>query len=319
MTPTTDAIAAARRALALHVRRTPQVASDVLADVCGVPVELKLELLQRSGSFKARGAFNRMLALTGPERARGVIAVSAGNHAAALALAGRDLGVDVLVLMPRAASSAKVSATRTYGATVDLESATSSDAFERMRAISGDTGRVVVHPFDDPLVIAGAGTVGLEIAEDAPGADLVVVPVGGGGLVAGIALALEQTAPEARIVGVQSRATGTLPASLAAGAPRTVEMQPTIADALTPPAVGELTLAICRRRGVEAVLLDEDELAAGFRRLYAAGKIAAEVAGAAPVAAILAGRIYLTGVRRIVCVVSGGNVAPDVAARLLST
>ncbi len=310
--PSYEDIVAARAAIAPHVVRTPLVPCEALG------VDLKLELFQRSGSFKVRGAFNRVLSLSPAERDRGVIAVSAGNHAAALALAGREVGADVLVLMPAAASAAKVELTRGYGGRVDLESADAAEAFARMAAISEATGRVVVHPYDDPIVVAGAGTVGLEIADDAPDADLVVVAVSGGGLISGILIALATALPNARVVGVQPRACGTLPASIAAGVPTRITSSPTSADALTAPVVGAIATDVAGRLVDQVVLLEEDEIAEGFRSLYARGKVASEVGGAVAVAAVLAGRVNVAGARRIVCVVSGGNVAPDVAAGLLA-
>ena len=248
-----------------------------------------------------------------------MITVSAGNHAAAVARAGAAVGTDVLVLMARAASPPKVAATRGYGATVDLESADAKEAFARMEAIAAETGRVVVHPFNDPVVIAGAGTVGLEIAADLPDVDLVVVAVGGGGLIAGISTALRGLAPKARLIGVQPVATATLAASLAAGRPETTAMQPTIADALTAPATGAVPLEILRDRLDDVVALDEDELAAGFRLAYARGRVACEVAGSAPIGALAAGRVDTAGLRNVVCVVSGGNIDPALAARLLTS
>src|SRR5512144_2942223 len=171
--PTLYDVQAAAKVIAGHVHRTPTLTSATLAERCGAPMWLKAELFQRIGAFKPRGAFNRLRALTPEERERGTITISAGNHAQALALAARDEGVDALVLMPADASPAKVAATRGYGATVDLESADSMEALERMRAIAAETGRVIVHPYDDPLIVAGQGTVGLEIVEDAPDADTV--------------------------------------------------------------------------------------------------------------------------------------------------
>jgi threonine dehydratase len=312
-------VQAAAAAIGDGIVRTPLLRAEALDDVAGAPVWLKAELLQHTGSFKLRGALNRIRSLSDAERARGVITVSAGNHAAAVARAGAAVGTDVLVLMARAASPPKVAATRGYGATVDLESADAREAFSRMEAIAEETGRVVVHPFNDPVVIAGAGTVGLEIAADLPDVDLVLVAVGGGGLIAGISTALRGLAPSARLIGVQPVATATLAASLAAGRPETTAMQPTIADALTAPATGTVPLEILRDRLADVVALDEDELAAGFRLAYARGRLACEVAGSAPIGALAAGRVDTAGLRNVVCVVSGGNIDPALAARLLAS
>ncbi len=316
--PTLGDVQVAAATIAAGVVRTPLVRAEALDEVAGAPVWLKAELLQHTGSFKLRGALNRMQSLIAADRAAGVITVSAGNHAAAVARAGALTGTDVLVLMPRAASATKVAATRGYGATVDLASADATEAFARMTELVAETGRTVVHPFDDPVVIAGAGTVGLEIADDLPEVDLIVSPVGGGGLLSGIATALGGLAPAARLVAVQPQATGTLPASLAAGRPERIAPEPTIADALTPPSVGVLPLAILRDRLDGVVLLDEEQLAAGFRLAYARGRLAAEPGGAAAIGALAAGLVDTAGARNVVCVISGGNVDPALAARLLA-
>jgi threonine dehydratase len=316
--PTLGDVQVAAATIAAGVARTPLVRAEALDEIAGAPVWLKAELFQHTGSFKLRGALNRMQALSAAERAAGVVTVSAGNHAAAVARAGALTGTDVLVLMPRAASATKVAATRGYGATVDLASADATEAFARMQAVMAETGRIVIHPFDDPAVIAGAGTVGLEIADDLPDVDLVVCPVGGGGLLSGIATALAGLAPDARLVAVQPQATGTLVASLEAGAPTRIAPQPTIADALTPPAVGGLPLAILRDRLAGVVVLDEDQLAAGFRLAYARGRLAPEPGGSAAIGALAAGLVDTAGARNVVCVVSGGNVDPALAAALLA-
>jgi threonine dehydratase len=316
--PTLGDVQVAAATIAAGVTRTPLVRAEALDEIAGAPVWLKAELLQHTGSFKLRGALNRMQALSAAERAAGVVTVSAGNHAAAVARAGALTGTDVLVLMPRAASATKVAATRGYGATVDLASADATEAFARMQAVMAETGRIVIHPFDDPAVIAGAGTVGLEIADDLPDVDLVVCPVGGGGLLSGIATALAGLAPDARLVAVQPQATGTLVASLEAGAPTRIAPQPTMADALTPPAVGGLPLAILRDRLAGVVVLDEDQLAAGFRLAYARGRLAPEPGGSAAIGALAAGLVDTAGARNVVCVVSGGNVDPALAAALLA-
>ena len=317
--PTLGDVQVAAATIAAGVVRTPLVRAEALDEIAGAAVWLKAELLQHTGSFKLRGALNRMQALTAAERAAGVITVSAGNHAAAVARAGALTGTDVLVLMPRAASATKVAATRSYGATVDQTPADATAAFARMTELVGETGRVVIHPFDDPAVIAGAGTVGLEIAEDLPEVDLVVCPVGGGGLLSGIATALAGLAPDARLVAVQPAATGTLVASLEAGAPTRIDPRPTIADALTPPSVGALPLAILRDRLGGIAVLDEDQLADGFRLAYARARLAAEPGGSAALAALAAGLAETAGARNVVCVVSGGNVDPGLTATLLTS
>jgi threonine dehydratase len=290
------------------VHRTPTFTSTSL----GPGQHLKGELFQRTGSFKARGALNRVRALSRDERARGVISVSAGNHAQALAWAAAAEGVDALVVMWQGASTAKIDATRAYGAAVDLEASGPGAAFERLRVLEEQTGRVFVHPFDDPVVIARAGTVGLEILEDVPGVDTVVVACGGGGLVSGIAAACVPAG--VRVVAVEPERSNALALGLAAGEP--VPLTPeTIADALTAPFTGRLPLEICGALGVEVVLVTEDEIREGFRFLYSRAKLAAEPGGAAAAAAVLAGKI---DGGTVVSVVSGGNVGADIASAILA-
>jgi threonine dehydratase len=316
--PTLADVQAAAKVIAGRVHRTPMLTSATLAERCGVPVWLKAELFQRTGSFKPRGAFNRVHALTPEERGRGTIAISAGNHAQALALAARDEGVDALVLMPADASPAKVAATRGYGATVDLESADSMEALERMRAIAAETGRVIVHPYDDALVIAGQGTVGLEIAEDAPSADTVVVPIGGGGLIAGIATAVMELRPDARVIGVEPELSAAMRAAIDTREPVPAVPGPTIADALRSPVAGTIALDVCFRHVDGVALVSDDEIREGMRFLYERAKLACEPGAAVGVAALLAGRLDLRGSQGVAFVISGGNVAPKLAAEILA-
>lgn len=291
----------ARAVLAGRVHRTPTFSSAALG------AHLKAELFQKTGSFKARGALNRIAALTDEERRRGVVTWSAGNHAQAVAWAAAQYGVDCLVCMWERANPVKVEATRGYGATVDLSSPDPTIAYERARA----TDRVFIHPHDDPWVIAGHGTVALEILEDVPEVETVVVGVGGGGLVSGIVTAL---AGRARIVAVEPEQSQAFRAGLEAGHSVRVESS-TIADGLAPPFAGELALQICRG-AVDSVLVSEAEIADGMRFLYARAKLACEPAGAAAAAAVLAGRVDLAG--PTVVVVSGGNSVPQQAAAILA-
>ena len=290
-----------------RVRRTPILSSRTL----GPDVFLKAELLQRTGSFKPRGVLTKLASLNEDEKARGVIGISAGNHAQAVAWAAAEEGLDALVVMWRGASEAKIAATRGYGAAVDLEAGGPGEAFERLAELLEATGRTLVHPFDDPLTIAGQGTVGLEILEDVDGVDTIVVPIGGGGLISGIATA---AAGSARVIGVEPELSTAMSSALAAGEP--VDVTPTsIADGLNAPHAGRAALAIVQELVEEIVLVTEDELEAGFRFLYERAKLACEPAGAAAVAAVLAGK---TGGGRTVCIVSGGNVAAGTAAGILA-
>jgi len=304
-------VLAARETIAGRVHRTPTLTSALLERELGVPVYLKAELFQRTGSFKPRGVLNKLASLSADEKARGVIGISAGNHAQALAYGATLEGVDALIVMWHGVSEQKLEATRNYGATVDLQASDSGQAFERLHELLAETGRTLVHPFDDPLVIAGQGTVGLEVAEEVPEADVVVVPVGGGGLVSGIVSAVDT-----RVVAVEPETSTALHQALAAGEPVTVSPE-SIADGLNAPFAGENVVAICRGR-VESVLVSEGEIEAGFRFLYGRAKLACEPAGAAGVAALLAGKVPLEGAKAAAVVVSGGNVAGETAAAILA-
>lgn len=278
----------------------------------GPQVRLKAELFQRTGSFKPRGVLTKLASLSAAERAHGVIGISAGNHAQALAYCAALEGVDCLVVMWTGASEQKIAAARGYGAQVDLQAHDPAEAFRRLAELLEETGRTLVHPFDDPLVIAGQGTVGLEIVEDAPETAVIVVPVGGGGLVSGIALAAEGR----RVVGVEPELSTALHDGLAAG--RSVPVEPrSIADGLSAPFAGEHAIEVCARLGVESVLVSEDEIVAGMQFLYTRAKLACEPAAAVGVAAALAGKVAVDG-EAVTVVVSGGNVAPETAAAILS-
>jgi threonine dehydratase len=298
----------AREAIAGRLHRTPVFTSASL----GPRVHLKAELFQRTGSFKPRGVLNKLASLSDRERRAGVIGISAGNHAQAVAYCSALEGVDSLVVMWEGASALKIEATKGYGAAVDLRAGGPGEAFDRLAALLEETGRTLVHPFDDPLVIAGQGTVGLEILEDVPDTAVLVVPCGGGGLVSGIAVAAEGR----RVIAVEPELSPALHDGLAAG--RSVPVEPqSIADGLSAPFVGENSLAICRELGVESVLVTEDEIADGMRFLYTRAKLACEPAAAVGVAAVRAGKIA-SGDEPITVVVSGGNVAPETAAAILS-
>jgi threonine dehydratase len=302
-----DDVERAAGVIAGRLHRTPILSCRTL----GPDVFLKAELLQRTGSFKPRGVLTKLASLTRAERQRGVIGISAGNHAQALAWGSREEGIDCLVVMWQGADAAKLAATIGYGAEVDLEASNPADAFERLTTLRAETGRTFVHPFDDALVLAGQGTVGLEVHEDVRGVETIVVPCGGGGLVSGIAAAV---APSVRVVAVEPEGSRALAEGLAAGHPVPVEPH-SIADGLNAPFTGDLPIAVCGALGVRSVLVTEEEIAEGFRFLYERAKLACEPAGAAAVAAVLAGKVE-SG--RTVCVVSGGNVAARKAAGILA-
>jgi threonine dehydratase len=304
-----DDVRAARETIGDDLHRTPVFSSRTL----GPNVFLKAELFQRTGSFKPRGVLNKLRSLSDDERARGVIGVSAGNHAQALAYGAAVEGLDALLVMWRTASPAKVEATRGYGAEVDLVAEGPETVFDRLHELIEETGRTLVHPFDDPLVAAGQGTVGLEIAEDVPGVDTVVVPVGGGGLISGIAAAL----PDTRVIGVEPVGSNALTAGLAQNEPVPVSPQ-SIADGLNAPFAGGLAIELAREHGVQMVLVEEEEIEDAFRFLYERAKLACEPAAAAAVAAIRSGRIPLEEGETTVAVVSGGNVSGETAAAILA-
>ncbi len=300
-----DDVLRARSVIAGRVHRTPVFSCRTLGD----GVLLKAELFQKTGSFKPRGVLNKLASLTAEQKRRGVITISAGNHAQAVAWGAAVEDIDALIVTWAAASAQKVAATREYGATVDMESAGPTEAFDRLGELQALSGRTLVHPFNDPTVQAGAGTVGLEIEEDVPDLDTVVVPVGGGGLIAGIAAAVS-----CRVIAVEPERSPALHEALKAG--RSVPVQPdSIADGLAAPFAGETAVAICAQRAVESVLVTEAEIADGMRFLYERAKLASEPAGAAAVAALLAGKVSGGSV---CCVVSGGNVSPETAASVLN-
>jgi threonine dehydratase len=311
-------VRAAQETIAGRLHRTPVFSSAALGDLTGARVFLKAELFQRTGSFKPRGVLTSIAALTADERGRGVIAISAGNHAQAVAYAAAQDRLDALVVMWTGASAQKIAATREYGATVDLAATTPAEAFERLDELLAETGRTLIHPFDAAPTIAGQGTVGVEILDDVPHADVVVVPIGGGGLIAGISVAVKAMRPDARIIGVEPELSTAMHSALAAG--ERVEVTPaSIADGLSAPHAGRLALAVCRELVDDVVLVSEAEIRAGFRFLYERAKLAAEPAGAVATAALLAGKVPLEPGLSVVSVVSGGNVAARTASDILAS
>ncbi len=314
---TPDDVVRASAMLGNRLHRTPLLSSATLSRLTGARVFLKAELFQRTGSFKPRGMLARIAVLSPEERRRGVITISAGNAAAAVAYGAALEGLDCLVVMARGASAQKVEATRGYGAHVDLEAETPDEAFARVEELREASGRAFVHPFDDDIVIAGQGSLGLEVVEDRPDVEAIVVPVGGGGLIAGVAVAVRGARPDARVVAVEPEGSAALRDALQAGEP--VRIVPrSIADGLNAPFAGERCLAVCRELVTDSVTVSEDEIREAFRFLYARAKLAAEPAGAAGVAALLAGRVPDLEGKTVVVVVSGGNVAADTASAILA-
>ena len=302
------------------ISRTPLDASQHLSDVLGVPVHLKLENLQRTGSFKIRGATYRLSRLTPEERSRGVVAASAGNHAQGVALAAKALGIPATIFMPLGVPVPKLLATRGYGADVVLEGATVETPLRLAAEFAERTGAVFIHPFDHPDVIAGQGTLGLELMDELPELDTVVVGIGGGGLIAGVAAAVKARAAAAgrtvRVVGVQAENSAAYPPSLAAGHPLEVATKPTIADGIAVARPGDLPFEIIRELVDEVVTVSEDDIARALLVLLERAKQVVEPAGAVGVAAILAGKVAATG--PTVSVLSGGNIDPLLLQRVVA-
>jgi threonine dehydratase len=306
----------ARGRLAGAVLETPCVHSPGLSAITGTEVHLKLEYLQRTGSFKERGACNALLSLPADSRRRGVIAASAGNHALALAYHGQRLGIPVTVVMPTFAPLIKQTRCRGFGAEVRLAGLDIAEAKEVADRLAADRGLAYVHGFDDPAVIAGQGTVGLEIVEQLPGVEAIVCPIGGGGLIAGIAVALEDH-PGIELIGVEPARAPSFRAALAAGAPSPIPVAPTLADGLAVPAVGARAFALARRRVARVVTVEEASIALAVLRLVELEKGVVEGAGATPLAAFLEGGLQpLTG-RRVALVLCGGNIDPAVLSRVI--
>lgn len=293
--------------LAGKVHRTPLASSEQIGARIGARLYLKCESLQKTGSFKPRGALNKILSLSDTERARGLVTVSAGNHAQAVAWAARLVGAPATVVMPSDAPRSKLDAVRGYGAEIVLHDDRAT-LFDRLRAVQQERGLTFVHPFDDPDVLAGAGTTGLEILEDLPDVATVVVPVGGGGLLAGIASAVKQLRPRARVVAVELEAGPGLAPALAAGRPvPAARPAGTLCDGMTPPFVGALPLEIAREAVDEIVTVTEDAVVRAMGLLMTRAKLVVEGSGAAATAALLDGRLR-PGAGPVVALVSGANI-----------
>jgi len=316
--PTLDEIGAAQARFGSLIVETPvwRWGGDEIEQLAGTQPILKLELFQHAGSFKPRGALTVMLALRPEERARGVTAVSAGNHAMAVGYAARALGMTAKVVMPRTASPARVEGSRAYGAEVVLVDDV-HQAFARAKEIEAAEGRTFVHPFEGPLTALGTATLGLELCEQAPDLDAVIVPIGGGGLCAGVAAAVKQRLPHVRVIGVEPEGADSMHRSFASGKPEGIEKVRTIADSLGAPHAAPYSFALCRRFVDELVLVSDDELRAAMRLLFRGAKLAVEPAGAAATAALcgpLRGRFTEKNVGLIVC---GANIDPATYARLI--
>lgn len=298
------------------VTRTPTVPAPGLAALAGHDVWIKAELLQATGSFKLRGVLNTLLQLGEPQRLAGVVSMSAGNHASALAYGARIAGTRATVVMPQYASPAKVAATQSYGGDVVQ---TDRPLAEVMAEVQDEHKLTLVHPFDDPRIIAGAGGVGLEFVEDAPKLDVIVVPVGGGGLISGVAAAVRVLSPQTRVIGVEPAWAAGMSAALKAGQPVHLENAQSVADGLAAPFAGHHTLACVQSWVDSIVLVEEQELIGAVGVLAREAKFAAEAAGAAGLAALLTGKIDIEPDSRVGLIISGGNVDPALLASAVTT
>jgi threonine dehydratase len=313
---TLEDIKEAQRTLKNVVHRTALAYSSVLSEVTGGEIYLKMENLQKTGSFKIRGAYNKIAHLSEEERKRGVVAASAGNHAQGVALAAQIFGIPATIVMPKYAPLSKITKTRNLGAQVILEGNIFDEAYEAALRIQEKTGAVFVHPFNDPHVIAGQGTIGLEIMEDLPDVEVMVVPVGGGGLISGISVAIKSMNPEVKVIGVQTENMPSMIASLRRGRAERVEGKPTLADGIAVKKPGDLTFELVKKYVDEMVVVNEEEIADAILFLLEQAKVVAEGAGAVGVAAVL-NKLDVKG-KKVAIVISGGNIDVNMIDRIIN-
>jgi threonine dehydratase len=311
-----DHIKEAQQLIRPILHRTPLFTSRYLSAVSGAQVFLKAELFQKTGSFKPRGAINRLKHFSSEEKKNGIVTVSAGNHAQAVAFAASLENIPCTVVMPTSAPQVKLNATREYGATVVLHDQMST-IFERTEQVRRERNAILLHPFNDPYVIAGQGTIGLEIYEDLPDADVVVVGIGGGALISGIGFAMKTLNPVVRIVGVEPEGAPTMTRAMQEGKPVRLEQMSTIADGLAAPVVGEWNLAMVQKYVEEVVLVDDAEIRNSIKALLERAKLLVEPAGAAGTAALLSGKLGDIKGKKIVLVLSGGNVSLELLKTLV--
>ena len=310
---TLEMIKDAKEALKGVARKTPLDPAPKI----GNNVYIKAENLQLTGSFKLRGAYNKIRSLSKEEAAKGVIACSAGNHAQGVAISATKLGIKSIICMPAGAPMSKVEATKGYGAEVVLVPGVYDDAAKEAERLKNENGYTLAHPFNDPYVIAGQGTIGLEILEQLPEVEQVVVPIGGGGLISGIAYAVKSLKPSCRVVGVQAAGAASMYTSLQQGAPVELKSVATIADGIAVKKPGDLTFEICKKYVDEVITVNEDEIASAMLQLMEGQKTVSEGAGATPVAAVMFGRVDTTKLKTV-CVVSGGNVDVTTLSRVIT-
>ena len=309
--PSISDFEAARGRMTPHVYHTPLVTSRILSERTGFDVRLKAELFQRTGSYKIRGPLNKFTFLSDDQKRRGVICSSAGNHAQGVALAAKIHGIHAVVCMAANATPSKVEATRGYGAEVVLHGSIWDEANERAKELVAERGYTYIHPFDDEQLIMGQGTVGLEIVSDWPGVDVVVVPIGGGGLISGIAMAVKAHNPKARVIGVESSGAPGMKRSVDEGRLVTLDRVDCIIDGLRVKRVGEKTFEIVRQYVDEVVTLPDEQIFDAVVWTMHHAKLVPEGAAAAPVGALLHGLVKAPAGSKVVCVLSGGNVNLD--------
>jgi len=308
LTLTREDFEQARARVAPHTYHTPMLTSRSLSEASGFDVRLKAEIFQKGGSYKVRGPTNLIGQLSDDEKARGVICSSAGNHSQGVAIAARQYGVQAVVCMAENATPSKIAATEGYGAEVVLHGSIWDEANEKALELVQERGLTYVHPFDDPRLIAGQGTVGLEIMEDFPDAEVVVVPIGGGGLISGVSMAVKSINPDIRVVGVESSGAPAMKLSVEAGHRITLKQVECAIDGLKVKRVGENTLSVVSRFVDEIVTLPDEQIFEAVPWLMARAKLVAEGAAAAPVAALLQGLVKVPAGAKVVVVLSGGNL-----------
>ena len=311
-----DVYAAARR-LRDRIHRTPTIASQSFDDASGYRVFLKCENLQRAGSFKIRGAFNKLRSLPDADRARGVVAYSSGNHAQGVALAARMVGTSAIICMPTDAPALKVEATRRYGAEIVFYDRMKDDRAALAARIASETGRVLVPPYDDYAIMAGQGTAALELFQDVPSLDALVTPVGGGGLMAGCATVAKSLVPSIAVIGVEADTANDTFLSFRKGERVTIPPPPTIADGIRVTTPGALTFPVLREKLTDVLLVTDDEIRATVRFLHERARLVVEPTGAVAAAAVLAGRVPVPPGSRVGVVLSGGNLDPDLLLDIL--
>ena len=314
---TLDDVIAAQEVIAGRVHRTPVVGSAAVSARVGAPLLFKLENWQKTGSFKPRGVLNRIAQLSTEERARGLVTASAGNHAQALAWAARAEGLVCTVVMPQTAPAAKIAATEGYGGTIVFEPSTLT-VFQRAQELVAAHGYTFIPPFDDPAVVAGQGTVGLEILEDVPDVGTIVAPIGGGGLIAGVALAVKSRRPDVRIVGVEPEGAAAMWRSREAGHAVRLNRVQTIADGLSAPFAGEAPFALVQQYVDDLVLVQDAAIRAALILILERCKLLVEPAGATALAGLLTGAVPVSPDRPVVAILSGGNIDPARLTELLS-